>query len=182
MNKGLGKNASWRTLVGWGWLVVLALGCGKAVGLGGDHPNNLPVRSNGNWPEGMAELVNNAHRVHGFFVNDVDVFFFSGSATNFAAFLESYSKIRGIIDRHRLILHEGVGEAKSPWGKIGRACDWELYGRGNGWRGGVITNYVLEVHLWTGGRISLDRITVPANIEVTKAKEDHASQSDRRKE
>src|SRR5207249_6119341 len=105
--------------------------CWKAFGLGADYRNDMPVRSTGHWPAGMTDLVNITNRVHGFFVNDSDVFFFSGSATNFSAFLQDYSKIQGTVDKHRLILHEGLGEAKSPWGKTGKPCDWKLSGRGN---------------------------------------------------
>ena len=141
-------------LVGW-----------NAFGLGSDWPNSQPAR-NANWPHGMADLVNVTNRVHGFFVNDGDIFFFSGSATNFSSFLEAYAKIDGIVDRHRLILHEGTGEAKSPWDKNGRACDWKLSGQGNGWKDGIITNYVLEVHFWTSGKIALDQVSIPKNIEV----------------
>ena len=153
-------------LIGW----ALACSCEQALGLGGDHPNGQPARSNGNWPNGMEDLVNITNRVHGFFVNDQDVFFFSGSVTNFTQFLQQYSKIQGIVDTHRLVLHEGAGEAKSPWEKVGRSCDWKLYGRGNGWKAGVITNYVLEVHLWTGGHIALEKVVVPKNVEIVGAR------------
>jgi hypothetical protein len=118
-----------------------------------------------NWPDGMASLVNGTNWIHGFFVNDSDVFFFAGTTTNFSSFLEDYSKIGGTVDRHRLILHDGVGEAKSPWDKNGRTCDWELYGQGNGWKNGILTNYLLEVHFWTGGKIPVDQLTIPQNVE-----------------
>ncbi len=156
-------------------LVLSALGAGDALGLGGDHPNNRPVRGNGNWPSGMADLVNITNRVHGFFVNDVDVFFYCGSATNFTAFLQKYSQIKGIVEGHRLVLHDGVGEAKSPWGTGERPCDWELYGRGSGWKAGTITKYVLEVHFWTGGRVALDKVAVPKNVEIQPVKTSTAS-------
>jgi len=150
---------------------ALVLACWKAYGLGGNHPNNLPVRSNGNWPEGMADLVNTNDRVSGYWVNDGDFFFFSGSATNFTRFLRAYSNIQGIVDKHTLVLHEGVGAAKSAYGeKTGLSCDWELHGIGNGWKAGVITNYVLEVHFWTGGKFSLSDVSIPENIEVKKGK------------
>jgi len=118
----------------------------------------------------MENLVNITNRVHGFFVNDVDVFFFSGAATNFNQFLQQFSKIQGTVERHRLVLHEGASEAKSPWEKVGRPCDWELYGRGNGWKAGLITNYVLVVHFWTGGRIALQDVVIPTSMEIEKAK------------
>jgi hypothetical protein len=144
---------------------VIALACGNIFGLGSDHPDGQPVTAS-NWPDGMASLVNGTNRIHGFFVNDVDVFFFAGTATNFSSFLEDYSKIGGTVDRHRLILHEGAGDAKSPWGKNGLPCDWELYGQGNGWKNGIMTNYLLEVHFWTGGKIILNQVTIPKNVEL----------------
>ena len=164
-------NTSFRQIVSTALIgCALVCGCEQAFGLGSDHPNGKPVRSNGHWPAGMEDLVNITNRVHGFFVNDEDVFFFSGSATNFSRFLQEFSKIQGTVDRHRLVLHEGVGEAKSPWEKIGQPCDWKLYGRGNGWKDGAITNYVLEVHFWTGGRIALHDVTIPKNVEIEKVK------------
>jgi hypothetical protein len=96
-----------------------------AFGLGADHPNGRPV-INPLWPPGLAELVNQSSRVHGFFENNVDVFFFSGTASNFSAVLQAYSKLEGVAG-HRLILHAGVGEARSPWSTSGQPCDWELF-------------------------------------------------------
>src|SRR5215472_10698065 len=130
---------------------AMTLAYERALALGSDYPNGTPVRSTGHWPTGMEDLVNITNRVHGFFVNDGDVFFFSGSANSFTQFLQKYSEIQGTVEKHRLILHEGAGEAKSPWAKTGRLCDWQLSGRGNGWNAGVLTNYDLVVHFWTGG-------------------------------
>jgi hypothetical protein len=104
---------------------VIALAGGDIFGLGSDHPNGRPV-GNPLWPPGLASLVNQSNRVHGFFVNAQDLFFFSGTATNFSNFLEVYSKLDGVA-AHRLVLHEGVGEAKSPWDTSGQSCDWELF-------------------------------------------------------
>jgi hypothetical protein len=32
------------------------------------------------------------------------------------------------------------------------------------------TNYVLEVHFWTGGKIALDQVNIPKNVEIQKDK------------
>jgi len=101
-------------------------------------------------------------------------------------FLWDYSHIQGVKSR-RLILHDGIGEAKSPWETTGRPCDWKLYGCPKGMhnlktgnlkgtnvvevlKAGREPGYVLEVHLWTGGRIALDQVIVPKNVEITKDK------------
>lgn len=109
----------------------ISLVSSNAFGMGSDYLTNK--LSNPYWPKGMAELVNVTNRVHGFWLNAEDVFFFSGSVTSFASFLEDYSRIQGI-EKHQLILHDGVGEAKSPWAKTGQPCDWELYGCPKRWR------------------------------------------------
>ena len=147
---------------------ALVLGGTNVFGLGSDHPNGVPVNSTGYWPAGMIELANLTNRVHGYFVNDADVFFFSGDAATFTKFLQDYSKIGGTVNQHRLILHGGAGQAYSPWGTTNQPCDWELSGLGNGWRNGIITNYLLEVHFWTGGKILLDQVVIPKNVEVTR--------------
>ena len=166
---------------------VVILGSGDAFGLGSMYPNDKPVMRGASWPEGMTELVNNTNRVYGFWVNGTDVFSFSGQATNLSAFLAEYSRISGV-DKHRLILHEGVGRARSAFENSGTTFDWKVIGCAKGWHnltklsGSTVTNsfeelqkmfeepgYVLEVHFWTGARIALDQVVVPKNIEVRKA-------------
>jgi len=154
----------------------------KVFGLGADYPNDRPVNEP-SWPEGMKNLVNVTNRIGGLFVNAEDMFFFSGTASNFNNFLGDYSKIQAI-EKHRLILHDGVGEAFSLGGGNRRPCDWKLDGCPKGWlnlaklsaqgtnsveamrEAAKDTNYVLEVHFWTGGKIAPDQLTIPKNVEV----------------
>jgi len=158
-------------------ICAIILGTWNVFGLGGDIPNGKAVNEP-SWPKGITNLVNTTNRVHGFFVNSEDIFFFSGTATNFTAFLLDYSRIQGVENR-RLILHDGPGEAKSPWDKAGRLCDWKLYvcpksGLEAVRTGKPSTNtdYVVEVHFWTGGKIALDQVTVPKNVEVNLLNKD----------
>jgi hypothetical protein len=133
----------------------------------------------------LERLVKATNRVHGFFVNAEDIFFYSGSASGLTAFLLDYSKLEGV-ERRRLILHEGIGEAKSPWEKTGRVCDWKLYACPKGWhnisvlskqgtnsvqalqKAAAEPGYIVEVHFWTGGRIALDEVEVPKGVVVLK--------------
>ena len=180
MQKSLRFSAVITTLLFGGFIAL------KAFGLGADYQNGEPVGGTSAWPNGVKELVNTTNRVHGFFVNAEDIFFFSGNATNLNGFLGDYSKIQGV-DKHQLILHEGAGEAKSPWDKSGRPCDWKLFTCPKAWLVGQTlapgtnsiaakraaandTNLVLEVHFWTGGKIGLDQLVIPKNVEVVKAK------------
>jgi hypothetical protein len=120
-------------------------------------------------------------------VNAEDFFFYSGTATNFSAFLAAYATVEPV-DQRRLVLIEGAGEAYSLGGGNRRPCDWELFGCPKSWLVGHAamaqgtnaitaqdlvanaTNYVLEVHFWTGGKIALDQVSIPKNVEVTNAK------------
>ena len=64
-------------------LVGFLLAPSVAMGLGADHPPGQPVFGTDAWPKGLAELVNSPLRVHGYFVNEIDVLFFlQGTPTN----------------------------------------------------------------------------------------------------
>ena len=169
-----------RTVVFAVTFTVMAL---DVFGLGSDYPDHKPVSGSNQWPSGMSGLVDTTNRVHGFFVNAEDLFFFSGTATNFTVFLEDYSRIQGI-EKHCLILHDGTGDAKSPWSTNALPCDWKLYGCPKSWhnlatlqgtnsvevlkKAASESGYVLEVHFWTGGHIALNQVSIPKNIEVRK--------------
>lgn len=148
---------------------AILLAVPHAFGLGSDYPNDEPVGGSDAWPAGMKELVNASNRVHGFFVNAEDQLFFSGDAKALTEFLEAYLKIKPI-KKHRVILHDGAGIAKSPWSETGPPCDWMLYGCPEAWLTGKAedTAYILEVHVWTGGRLDFDQVAVPDGIEVAK--------------
>jgi hypothetical protein len=163
---------------------ALMIATRSAFALGSDYPNDRSITGSTNWPKGLGQLINATNRVHGFFVNQEDIFFYSGSPTELTAFLQSYSRLEGI--SHRLILHAGVGEAKSPWQKTGRPCDWKLYLCPKGWHNlGTLSStnsveglrkaanepgYISEIHFWTGGRIPLDKVEVPKNVEIKNEK------------
>ena len=160
----------------------------SAFGLGFVYPNDKPVNGSGRrWPKGMEALVNATNRVWGYAVNAEDTFFFSGGAPELTAFLRGYSRLEGIEDR-RLILHDGIGEAKAPWENTGRPCDWKVYLCPKGWHNAAVlleqrTNsveviqkagkepgYVVEVHFWTGGHIAINQLDVPKNVVVERGK------------
>jgi len=164
-------------------LVAALFIVGNAFGLGSDYYTNKVVQPS--WPKGMQELVNVTNRVHGFFVNAEDLFFFEGGTNEFNSFLQAYSKISEI-DGHGDVVHEGVGDAKSPWEKNSRPCDWRLYGAPKRWlklaeisAQGTnsaeavqalvnTTNYVLRVDFWTGGKIPFEQIKVPENVKIIR--------------
>jgi hypothetical protein len=174
------KRIIWLLLV-----VVLVMAARSVRALGSDYPNDRPITGSTSWPKGLEKLINITNRVHGFFVNAEDAFFFSGSASQLTAFLREFSQLEGIENR-RLVLHDGLGEAKSPWDKTGHPCDWKLYVCPKAWHTRAVlsrqgtnsveatraaaqeSGYIAEVHFWTGGRIAFDQVDVPKNVEVKK--------------
>jgi len=146
--------------------IIMMVTAWSAFGLGADYPNGQPVGGSSAWPEGLKELVNSTNRIHGYSVNAEDIFFFSGSATNLAGFLRDFATIEGV-EKNRLILHEGTGEAKSPWSKSAKRCDWKLYACPKSWlaKDAKEKSFILEVHFWTGGKIALDQVAIPQEVE-----------------
>jgi len=137
-----------------------------ALGLGADHPSGAV--NNDKWPKGLAELVNGGKRVHGFFVNEIDILFFRGDASALNTFLTRYSELPGT--QLRVVLHPGQIEAKSPWDKQPRkiAADWKLHA-GPYEEGGAEPKsgeFVTRVDVWLGGSIKLEELRVPANVTV----------------
>ncbi len=164
------------------------LGPDSASGLGHDFFTNKVASMPGYvvYPKGFEELVNATNRIAGYDVNAEMVFFFSGTAQDFRSFLDTYSMIP-VADEHRLVLHDGLGEARSPWAKTGQPCDWKLYSAPKGWleahrllmqgtnslaavqaAAKDHANYVVVVHFWTGGRIPLNQIQIPSNVRITR--------------
>ena len=138
---------------------------------GGDPATRRPA-TEAIWPDGLKELVNLKSRIGGMFVNNDDLFFYAGTAREFSAFLADYAKIRGI-EKHQLILHRGASEAGLLAGVKRWPCDWKLLGRpcASLSRAEAGPGCVLEIHFWTGGRIPLDEVVVPENVEVANATE-----------
>jgi hypothetical protein len=154
--------------------IVIALslfgGIRAAFALGSDHPKQAVSASS--WPKGMSNLVNSPERIHGYFVNAEDVFFFSGDQEHFDQFLRDYAKIDGVVS-HKIVIHSGLGRAKSPWQKDeGLKCDWMVDGCLSSWKRGdpAAKGYILEVHIWQDGRIKLEKGRVPEGVTVERAK------------
>jgi hypothetical protein len=99
------------------FLFALALLCScftatEALAIGSDHPKG-PVTGNELWREGLKQLANRPDRVHGFWVNETDVFFYNGDSKAFNQFADGYGKLKGTA--LRVVLHAGTKKARSPW-------------------------------------------------------------------
>lgn len=151
--------------------MLLLLSPRQAFALGADHPKG-EVSSEA-WPKGMAAIVNSAQRIHGYFVNAEDVFFFVGDQKQFEELLTAYAKVDGILV-HKIVIHEGRGRAKSPWQATGETpCDWMVFGCPASWKraDSAAKGYILEIHLWKEGKIKVDTLKLPEGILVEPAQD-----------
>jgi hypothetical protein len=143
-------------------ILTLALGLSglispEALALGGDYPKAK-----------LAEQGPNC--VHGYFVNWVDVFFYSGDTATFNTFVAGYSQRTDL--KLRVVIHAGAKKARSPWDKADRdiAADWSYYV----WNVGIPDPRKpapSRVDVWLGSRIKLDELRIPANVEVVSGGE-----------
>jgi hypothetical protein len=128
----------------------------KALALGRDLPADVLAQQGPNC-------------VHGFMVNWTDTFFFAGDTAAFNKFVEGYSKRNDL--KLRVVLHVGTKKARSPWDTADRdiPVDWSYH----------VWNVTPDpsnpapskVDVWLGGRIKLDELRIPANVEVVSGGE-----------
>jgi hypothetical protein len=137
--------------------------------LGSDHPN--AAVNNDKWPAGLAELVNAKNRVHGYFVNWEDVFFFRGDTAALNTFLSKCAELANT--KVEVVLHPGKLEVRSPWNKepLKIAGNWQLYAspfsreqvEGDHVKPG---RFIVRVDVWLGETLKLSELVVPANVAV----------------
>lgn len=154
--------------------IAMAACCTVALALGASHPNDRPC-SNKDWPAGLSDIVNTKARVCGFFVNANDWFYFKGDTKAFNSVLAAYGKLKDT--PLLLVLHPGRGTAREPWDKgKGTPCEWSVEVIRRGWgapeaKPGETGKYVVTLHLWLGGDVSLEELDVPLNVNVRSGTE-----------
>jgi len=144
----------------------------QCFALGADHPKGALHKAS-HWPEGLAKLVNSPGRIHGYFVNATDVFFFTGNQESFAIFLQEYARMEGLTSR-KIVIHPGLGRAKSPWQKDkGLKCDWKIEGIPAAEKSGDrnAKGYILQIHVWEDGGIKVDKDKLPTGMTIERPKE-----------
>jgi hypothetical protein len=161
------------------FLFALALSCGaltapEAFALGSDHPKG-PVDGNELWPDGLKELANRSDRVHGYWVNETDVFFYDGDSKALNEFMDGYSKLKNTA--LRVVIHAGARKARSPWDKTERDIPvaWILAASSSPLDKAVVQNaggrFYTRVDVWLGSRLKLDDLRIPAAVEVVSGGE-----------
>jgi hypothetical protein len=129
----------------------------EVFALGADHPKELLAKQGTNC-------------VHGFFVNWVDVFFFTGDAAACQAFVAEQAKEKGV--RVLVTLHPGAKQARSPWDKADRGqADWMLTNGDERGRVAGDDRKLVRVDVWLGGKVKLEDLSFPAEVEVASGGE-----------
>jgi hypothetical protein len=140
-------------------VVLSALLPSVAWGLGSDHPGG-PVKRD-HWPTGLDAIVNSPERIHGYWVNWSDTFFFAGDTDKLNAVLESCEKLPNT--KLEIVLHPGQGNAQSPWDKTppSKTADWKFFVSAIG-RGEARS----KLDIWVGGKIRLADLKIPAKLSI----------------
>lgn len=162
-----------KTIVPMAVVFISLMCCIWVFRLAMEYPPGRPVGRASYWPEGLGQLVDRENRVHGFFVNASDFFYFTGDVNAFNEFLEQYAMLKDT--PLRLVLHAGRGMAGSPWDEDKEIpFEWQVSAFGWGWPEEKYpevpatdeTESVVMMDLWLGGRVELDEVKVPLNVEV----------------
>ena len=161
-----------------GWVLALwalAVCTSAALGLGGDHPTGKLVAQHDDWPAGLVDLVNEAGRVRGHWVNQNDFFYYQGDAAALNKFLARYAKLSDT--PLTVVLHLAEDQRTGPLGKAATdAFDWKLEVIRRGWgapleplRPKDKPGYVVTVHVWLGSTITLKKLEVPRDVKIQSA-------------
>lgn len=167
-------------------VVALFLGacCISTVrGVGADHPPVTPAVTNAPGQTALQRIHNRADRVHGYWVNSEDVFFYAGTTTALSDFIASCSKLEDT--QVEITLNVGPKKARSPWDDEDRniVTNWSLYTAPYDVRllaeidGTKTTTETLKkqiqespatarIDIWLGGPIVTREIQIPPNIPL----------------
>ncbi len=153
-------------------VLITLMGSIPALPMGGDHPAGEPIGQHPEWPAGLADLLNSGGRVHGYWVNANDWFFYAGDTEALNEFLQKYSRLKGT--PLTLVLRPGRGlTGELGGGEKNIAYDWEVQVRRRGWSReglpdptGEKGGYVVIAEVWAEGQIKLSKVEVPLNVKV----------------
>jgi hypothetical protein len=149
-----------RTVTTFALAVLLAgLGAKEVFASGSDHPK-----------ERLAAQARNC--VHGYWINQSDVFFYTGDAADFNKFAGDLAKKQGA--KLQIVVHKGTKQARSLWDKADREIpvDWSVTTgpMAVGARVAGETDLV-RIDLWLGGKVKKEAVKYPADSEIVSAGE-----------
>jgi hypothetical protein len=112
------------------------------------------------------------HCVHGFWVNEQNVVFYSGDTAQLNRDLSKY--LEGEYASRKVVLHVGTKRAESPWDTKPRDtfADWSV----NTWddpadAAKATPRFLLQVDIWLGSKIKLEELRIPEGFAVVSGGE-----------
>ena len=156
--------------------IALLFTCCLILGMGSDHPPVGPdsaLAGNSDWPQGLVALANQPNRIHGYWVNSSDVFFYQGETQALNAFLADCAELENT--RFQVVFHPGPKRAQSPWTNPDATdhgqADWTLYTtpftledleqRQPGEPLAEDAPFYIQVDIYLGHQVSLEGLIVP---------------------
>ncbi len=149
------------------FLLSFLLAPSLCLAMGSDHKSgNLPPHDG--WPTGVYDAVNKPNRVHGYWINSSDTFFYKGSNAELQEMTQKLAQAKGA--KAEVILHAGNGVARSPWSQEHiDAADWSVTISGDG--AITRTQDKIRVDVWIGGSVTLDDLRFPPEVTVSSGGE-----------
>ncbi|MEA3400991.1 MAG: hypothetical protein U9R79_07040 [Armatimonadota bacterium] len=154
-------------------VLMLLVSCGRAQALVWIYAPDAPVVRQAHWPDGLEDLLNREGRVYGYSAFASDYFFFAGKTPAFNDFLAQCAQLRDT--PLTLIIHAGQGEAALPWEEGAQAIpfEWQVSVLGRNWHEDAgetedhgAGRWVVQIDLWLGSWVELEKLAVPLNVEV----------------
>jgi hypothetical protein len=101
--------------------------------------------------------------VHGYWVNQTDVFFHAG---DIAALNQYLAKQKG--DKLSVQFHQGTKKARSPWDKADRSIDVDWCITTGDWQlsASDADKGRIRIDVWLGGKIKRDEVKLPDGAKV----------------
>lgn len=138
--------------------------------MGGAYGKENPEQptSNPQWPAGVTELVNQANRTGGYWINSGDWYYFEGDTIEFNKFLVKYSRLKEM--PLTLVIRAGKVPVLPDWTQAATApSDWQASVLDNIWTKETVqgkvtpkTHYTVTINLWLSGQVDLEGLKVPA--------------------
>ena len=138
----------------------LTLATVSTMNMGADHEDgNLTAQPA--WPAGLHKVINKKNRVHGFWVNTTDVFFYRGDSAQLNSMIDALGAIQGV--NRKIVLHAGKGDARSPWGTGKGMANWSVTSycaAGFGKQDSIL------IDIWIGEQVELKKLKIPTMFDV----------------
>jgi len=144
-----------------------------ALAWGTEEFGNKPVGAQPQWPTGLLDVINDAHRVYSSWVNGNENFYFSGDTRALNAAMEAFAKVE--IDVREVVLLPVEGEEKSFEQKP-VAFNWRLHAPSGIYLALALREKDSNVHfrkptlfIHVAGAIQLKELKIPKGLSVLDA-------------